>query len=522
VSALVPLPTRATRLSGTPLDLNRGLRFGKVGPSGARPLGRFVADLGEDGLDWLELNTTTGCRLDVEVRDSGPGDDEGYLLRVAGDRIEIDARRPVGLHRALTTLRQLVLVASAEGHRSVEPLEVSDACRYPWRGLSLDVARCFFDIAEVKRVIDLLSFYKLNVLHLHLTDDQGWRIDVPALPALSRVGGSRSEGEHPAGCYTLEDYRDIVEYAAERYVTVVPEIDMPGHCAAAIAAYPELGGPGTDAGPANLLHPDRKGVMEFVASVLGELAAATPGPYLHIGGDEAFGLGGDPYRRFVAAAREIVRSLGKTPVTWQEGAAAPMVAGDVLQHWLAFDPAIEAILATGDATGRPLPEGFAFPMEMVPRLASSVRRSRADLARAVGEGARVVLSPATHTYLDRPYSEGSVLGGQGELADRLGLRVYAPATVEEFFDWDPAAALPFPLEAGAVLGVEAAMWSESLTGPADLEFMLLPRLAGLAERGWSERTDWAGHAARLARHRPAWEARGWAYFASELLPWGDL
>lgn len=519
---LVPLPASMVRLSGSPLSLADGLRLeGGVGASGQGLLDRFAADLAGDGLTWLRLDAADGPRVIVVVREDGAESDEDYRLRVTEGGVQIDAARPVGLHRALTTLRQLLVLAKGD-QRALDPVEVSDHCRYGWRGLSLDVARCFFDVAEVKRVIDLLSFYKLNVLHLHLTDDQGWRIDVPSLPALSRVGGTRSEGEHPAGCYTLEDYRNIVEYAAERFVTVVPEIDMPGHCAAAIAAYPELGGSGTGAGPANLLHPDREGVMEFVASVLGELAGATPGPYLHIGGDEAFGLGGDPYRRFAAGAREIVRSLDMTPVTWQEGAAAPVVAGDVLQHWLAFDPAIEAILENGDAAGGSLPAGFALPIEMVPRLAASVRRSRADLARAVGEGARVVLSPASHTYLDRPYSEGSVLGGQRELADRLGLRVYAPATVEEFFDWDPARALPFSVEAGVVLGVEAAMWSESLTGPEDLEFMLLPRLAGLAERGWSEGTDWAGHAARLARHRPVWEARGWGYFASELLPWGDL
>jgi hexosaminidase len=198
---------------------------------------------------------------------------------------------------------------------------IADGPRYAWRGLSLDVARTFFDVAAVKRVIDLLSLYKFNVLHLHLTDDQGWRIEIPELPRLAEIGGSRALGDRPGGFYSVAQFEDIVAYAAERYVTVVPEVDMPGHCAAALLAYPALASaPGGPAAGANLLNPDDPDVAAFVRTVVGSLAAMAPGTYLHIGGDEAFGMAPDAYDRFLDMSRAAARSVGKIPVMWEDAA----------------------------------------------------------------------------------------------------------------------------------------------------------------------------------------------------------
>lgn len=507
---LIPRPARVTKTGGGVLDASRGVRPGAVDPSIGPLLQRFESDLRADGLGWFDFETDAGPAMDVSVR-TGPGLpdraleeassgrldllDESHALRITHEGIVIDAAQPVGVFRALTTLRQLLQAAHRrEGRPVLEPLEVSDRPRYPWRGLCLDVVRCFVELAEVERIVDLLSYYKLNVLHLHLTDDQGWRLEIPGRERLTRVGGQGALGDHPGGFYTLAQFEELVRYAAARFVTVVPEIDLPGHAGAAIAAYPELapargasgvGRAQTATGPANerlasVVHPDGPGVLDFVRDVLIAVAEATPGPYLHIGGDEVFGLSKEPYRRFVDQARAMARSLGKTPIAWQEAAASNVGEGDIIQHWR--DPA-------------------------------------ADLAPAIERGAKVLLSPTSHLYLDRPYGEASTDPRQDRLRREVGFVAYPRATVEDAFSWDPAGAL----DGGdtAVIGVEAAMWTETIANSDELEFMLLPRLAGVAEKAWSSppAATWDGYKQRLGKHRLIWTARGWNHFCSSLVPW---
>ena len=192
----------------------------------------------------------------------------------------------------------------------------------------LDVARHFFAVEDVLRVIDHLARYKLNHLHLHLTDDQGWRIAVDSWPRLTTVGGATEVGGGPGGHYTKADYRRIVAYAAARHITVVPEIDLPGHTNAALVAYPELAPDkiapppytGTEVG-FSYVDPADERTYDFVADVLGEVAALTPGPWLHIGGDEAFKVHGRGYTGFVERVQRIVADLGKTVVGWHQLAA---------------------------------------------------------------------------------------------------------------------------------------------------------------------------------------------------------
>ena len=269
---------------------------------------RFRLDVHADGItedaaDGSEIPLTLVLRRDAAAGIRPPtgvtpdGADpaaERYELRVESDAILVAAPGPVGIFRGLTTLRQLMAAPPDRG------VAIADGPRYTWRGLSLDVARTFFDVAAVKRVIDMLSLYKFNVLHLHLTDDQGWRIEIPELSRLTEIGGSRALGDRPGGFYSVAQFEDIVAYAAERFVTVVPEVDMPGHCAAALLAYPALASaPGDRGTGANLLNSDDPDVAAFVRTVLGSVATLTPGAYLHIGGDEAFGMSPDAYDRFL-------------------------------------------------------------------------------------------------------------------------------------------------------------------------------------------------------------------------------
>ena len=536
VDMLIPRPRRITAPGGTQIPVHHGFHAPSPDPAVRALLATFGSDLEADGVDDIRLDAPGGLPLDVRLGPLDDGDDapttglsprdepldhERSALSITADGITITAPSREGAYRSLTTLRQIVVGSMLQGRPLVlEEVEILDHPRFGWRGLSLDVVRCFFGVAEIKRVIDMLALYKMNVLHLHLTDDQGWRIEVPTWPLLSEIGGSGASGDRPGGCYTLAEFAEIVDYAGERFVSIVPEIDLPGHTGAAVRAYPELeGAEGGGSGPVGTMDPDAPRVREFVTDVLATVASVSPCPYLHIGGDEAFGVDPEAYTQFLVMARSVVRELGKVPVTWQEGAASSGGEGDVLQYWMAFDPALEEVILAGDVDGVALPDGMAVPVEILTHLADALRTGRQELIAAHGRGARILLSPASHLYLDRPYAEASVDPAQRGLRSHLGLPVYPRATVEDAFTWDPAAALPGVGD--AVAGIECAMWCETVATAPELEFLLLPRLLGVAEHAWSSppRTEWPGFAARVATHRRLWARRSWNSFGSELIPW---
>jgi hexosaminidase len=344
-----------------------------------------------------------------------------------------------------------------------------DRPRYEWRGVMLDVARHFFGVEDVKRFVDVIARYGLNRLHLHLTDDQGWRIQIDTWPRL--VSG----GSH----YSQEEYSVLVAYAESRGIVVVPEIDMPGHVNAALVAYPELAPEGvvpepyagTDVGFSSLAT-EREQTYAFVEDVVREVAALTTGPYLHIGGDETAATPPADYVRFVERTCAIVRAHGKQPIGWEEIARSALAPGTIVQHWK--DPA---------------------------------------LAReAVRQGARVIMSPANRTYLDMKYDDTTELGL--EWAGHVGVR--------DAYEWDPATQVSGLAERD-VLGVEAALWSETLETLRDVEFMAFPRLLCLAEVGWSQRgqRDWPDFRARLAAHGSQLEALGVNFFRSPEIPWSS-
>nr|WP_092382060.1 beta-N-acetylhexosaminidase [Micromonospora phaseoli] len=426
---------------------------------------------------------TGGIALDL-TDDSDLGA-EGYRLDVTADGVRITAGTAAGLFHGVQTLRQL-LPAAVESATPVSKRwilpggSILDRPRYPHRGAMLDVARHFFGVTDVLRVIDHLARYKFNRLHLHLTDDQGWRIAINSWPALAAVGGAGAVGGSPGGHYTQADYRRIVAYAADRHITVIPEIDLPGHTNAALTAYAELAPDGVAPPPYtgtevgfSYVDPASERTYDFIADVLGELATLSPGQWLHIGGDEAFKVPAEVYARFVERVQGIVAGLGKTVVGWHQIAPAAHADGRILQWW-------------GTAGDDPV------------------------TTEAVRRGAKLILSPGNHAYLDMKYDPDTPIGH-----DWAGL-----VDVRRAYDWDPATHLTGVCP-DAVLGVEAPLWTESVTTLAEIEFMLLPRLPAIAELGWSPRSThgWDGFRRRLAGHGPRWTTAGIAFHRSPEVPW---
>ncbi|UBU12631.1 beta-N-acetylhexosaminidase [Nonomuraea gerenzanensis] len=455
-------------------------------------LGQVVAGL-------LEGTAQVGGAAELVLAlDETASEGEEYTLVVTEAGATVSAGSAAGLFRGATTVAQLVTP-----ERTVPCVRVSDGPALAWRGLSLDVARHFFPVEQVKRVVDLLALYKFNVLHLHLSDSQAWRLEIGAWPRLT--GPER---------YTHDDYREIVAYAAERFVTVVPELDMPGHVLAAVRAYPELGGLDEPAHPlVPFLDPRAEVVWRFVADVLGEVAALTPGPYLHLGGDEAFGMPEELYTAFVSRALGLARATGKRVVGWQEvSRSGALTPADLVQCWVGDGDAFDAEAARKTAPPRyhPLIDLAARAFEQAPH----------DVPGAVAAGAAVLASPSRVLYLDRRYAEPSVLPEQNERRERVGFASYRPMTSRQYFAWQPGELVEIPRGA-RLAGVEAAVWCETVGSFDDLAFLLLPRLAGIAEKAWTERaTTWEDYRERVAAHTSWWERLGWGgyYRSAELFP----
>ncbi|MFC9328189.1 beta-N-acetylhexosaminidase [Kitasatospora sp. NPDC057015] len=420
--------------------------------------------------------------LDAPEHDLGA---EGYRLTVTPDAVRLDAARPAGLLHGVQTLRQL-LPPQALSDRPVPGVpwqlpgvEITDRPRYAWRGMMVDVARHFQPLSFLLRTVDLLAFHKLNVLHLHLTDDQGWRMPIEAYPLLTEVGGTRARSmlgragstdydDRPhGGSYTVEELRELVRYAARLGVTVVPEIEMPGHARAALAAYPHLGNvPGrrldvwTDWGVCENVLGVHDEVLEFCRTVLGEVLDVFPSPYIHVGGDECptteWEQSPDARRRaaelglaapkelhgwFLGRIGEYLLSQGRRPLCWAE-----------------------------DSSGTLPPEFTVMPWRDADHGLAAARR-----------GHDVVMAPHRSTYLDYPQSDAPTepLGQAGAIVDLRAVHDNEPAPAH----WEPAAT-------ARVLGTQAQLWSEFVTTAEQADYLAFPRLCALADRAWNPSSDW--------------------------------
>jgi N-acetyl-beta-hexosaminidase len=411
---------------------------------------------------------------------------EGYALEVTADQVTIAAAAPAGLFHGAQTLRELLppsIDSTARQPYGLWPVpagHVLDSPRFAYRGAGLDVARHFFTVAQVERYIDEIARYKIDYLHLHLSDDQGWRIAIDGWPNLTAVGGATEVGGGAGGFYTQAEYRQLVAYAQSRFVTIIPEIDVPGHVTAALASYPQLGCTGKPtsvftgiATGFSSLCAAKPDTSAFVHDVFTQLAAITPGPYIAVGGDEAAATKPADYAAIVGQAATAVRAAGKVPWGWQETTAVPITPPSVAGYW-------------------------------------NIGPTPASVTAAAQAGTKVVMMPANHAYLDQKYTP----------ATTLGLHWAGYVEVRNAYDWDPADYLT-GVSPSSVLGVEADLWTETVASSADIEYMAFPRLPAIAEVGWSPAVthNWAAFQKRLAAQGPRWKAAGIDFYASPQISW---
>lgn len=472
----------------------------------------------------LELITDREAFSDLpEIYGTSPKDtdpaEEQYHLSIREENIRIEALAPEGIYRGVTTLKQLIggNMCHTDEKIYLPALEIKDTPRFAWRGLSLDVSRCFFTVEEVKQVIDMLALYKMNVLHLHLSDNQGWRIEIKKHPNLTKTGSRLPNDGKPEGFYTQEQFKELVHYAAARFVTLVPEVDIPGHTAALFASYPEFRN-AVDikmnfdiAGQALVaLDVDDPAAMQFVEDVITELAAITSGSYIHIGGDETMGLAEDKYLRFINRTRQIIHNNGKKMIGWQETTRTDMTPSDLFQHWIYFDGN-----KTEDA------ESAVLSSEVMKLLGETFMKAGKDLERGISKKARTIVSPSGLVYLDHRYKEPSIDSLQIIEQEKVGQPLYPKKTIRQMYEWDPSTFNPLLNPSANIAGIEGAIWCETIRDFRQLQFMLMPRLAGVAEKGWSkvENTGWDEYKERLSSHHLLWEKMNWYYFKSSLVDW---
>ena len=492
------------------------------------------------GLPLVDGTGRPAVRLAVE-----PGlAPEAYRLTVDGRGVHIAGGGPTGVFWGAQTLRQLLGPEAFRrapvdpGRRWSLPLgEIEDAPRFAWRGMMLDVARHFLPKDDVLRYVDLLAAHKLNVLHLHLTDDQGWRVEIRRYPKLTEKGSWRSRTKFGhrdsplwdprphGGYYTQDDLREIVAYAARRHVTVLPEIELPGHSQAAIAAYPHLGN--TDVVDTRALEVwDTWGIsphalapvedtLRFYEDVLEEVLELFPADaaplsrFVHIGGDECVK---DQWRRSpVAQAR--IAELGLTD---EDGLQFWFVRH--FDRWLAdrgrrligWDEILQG--------GRPNPAGSGEKMTgtgLAPGAAVCSWRGLAGGVAAARAGHDVVMCPYQHVYLDYRQADG----------DDEPMPIGYVRTLEDVYRFEPVPPQLTAAEAEHVLGTQANVWTEVLDSRARVDYQTFPRLTALAEVAWSRlpapaERDMAGFERRMAVHYQRLDALGVDYRPpSGPLPW---
>jgi len=525
-AAVVPVPAAMAAVPGETFVVGPATRI-VVAPDapGTLPVADALASI---------MRPSTGYPLAVSAAAPRPGDiallltdaadlgDEGYRLEVSADGVRLEAARPAGLFYGVQTLRQLLppwieSPSVRPGPWTVAGVRITDSPRYAYRGVMLDIARHFQPPDVVKRLIDQASAYKVNVLHLHVSDDQGFRIAIDGRPELTAIGGQFSINNDPGGFWTQAQYVDVVAYAAAHFMTVIPEVDSPGHTNAIVMSYA-----GPEADPAlpdvnctnrtppqwnltgavgySALCPESANTWAIMTDIVEQLSAMTPGPYYHLGGDEvpASTLASSRYVAFVDQEAQLVKAQDKIVMGWAEISQAnfdrPGSPPAVAQFWNNGNPA-----GSGGDTAR----------------------------RAVQKGLKVVMSPANHTYLDMQQFVGSPLGLSW--AGRLD--------VSHFYNWsgtssDPASYIPARTTGGVtlpavtdadILGVEAPMWSETLRTLDDIEFQAFPRLPATAEIGWSPNVhpdrNLASFVSRLATHGVRWQLQGQNFYPSPQVPW---
>jgi hexosaminidase len=506
-TSLIPLPAQLDQADGSfQVDEKTPIVVADHDAS-TRHTADYLADL-IGHTRGLHLHVTQGVATATAIvlqRDphAPVANSEGYSLDVTPQGIRITARDDAGLFHGAITLWQLLTPDAQQGTVVVPALHIRDQPRFVWRGLMLDSVRHFQSVAEVEKLLDQMAQHKLNVFHWHLTDDQGWRIEIKRYPELTRIGAWRTppdaghEGEPKTygGFYTQDQIRQIVAYADARYITVVPEIDMPGHAQAAVAAYPQIGVTGkrpsvsVNWGVNPYLYNVDDATFGFVDNVLDEVMAMFPSRYIHVGGDEA-----------------VKDQWQASPTVQAKLRALGVKDEDALQGW--FIGRVGKYLATH---GRRLVGWDEILDGGVPADATVMSwRGGQGAIKAAQQGHDVVLSPAPGLYFDQLQSDRpDEIAGRAPVQDLASVYAFEPVPKE--LD---------ALQAKHVLGAQANVWTEHMPTMAHVEHAVFPRLDALSEVDWSaaKSRDWHGFLGRLPAQFARYRAQGIGYADSAFAP----
>ncbi len=450
---------------------------------------------------------------------------EGYVLEASPPSVILTATTPHGLFDAAQTVRQLLppwIESSAPepGPWTIPSVRMVDYPRYAYRGVMLDIARHYQTPSAVMRLIDQASAYKVNTLHLHVSDDQGFRIVINGFPNLTAIGGQGSVGTggrtmDPGGFWTQADYRNVVAYAAAHFMTVVPEVDSPGHNNAIIMSeYSDTTNPLLNGHPQDIncgannppmwnftgdvgysaMCPESQNTWTIYTAIVDQLAAMSTSRYYHLGGDEVPPslLSQARYASFINTEAPIVHAQGKTVMGWAEiaGAGTSPEPGSVAEYW---NPA------------------------------SGSDPDTITAHEAVGKGMKIVMAPASHTYLDQKY----VAGPAGTIPPTLGLSwaCNKGCDVDQFYNWDPGSYVTGVGDQNGI-GVEGAMWGETVVNLSNIDYMVFPRLIALAEVGWSPKVErtatspaYEDFLTRLATQGARLTLAGTNFYPTPEVPW---
>ncbi len=510
--SLLPQPARLAPAGHGAVVVGNGDRIGieAPDPAGLEAMARRFA---------ARVKTLRGLRLEVDPAGRDPRimlrldpdadieSDAGYRIHIGDGHIRATARTPRGLFYASVSIGQLLTPDAGRGEVAVAAGDIADHPRYRWRGFMLDSVRHFQSVDDIKKIIDWMALHKLDVLHWHLTDDQGWRLEIKRYPALVDTASCRpavgpdaaltgSPDKPYCGFYTQDQVRELVRYAADRFITIVPEIEMPGHAQAALHAYPELGASGrrppvsTKWGITPWLYAPDEQSLHFLENVLDEVMALFPSRHIHIGGDEAYKAQWEAS----PAVRARLKALGLKDM-------------DALQGWMvdrigAYLAAHDRILIGWDEilSGGELP-------------ASAVVMSWHGVDGAVNaaeKGHDTVLSPSPMLYLDHVQSDAHDEPPGRPLVESL----------QDIYTFNPSPAGLTPSQAGHILGLQANLWAEYMPTFARAQHAVFPRMAAWAEVAWSPAPaiDWKGFLKRMPAQVARYQALGIAYADSAWAP----
>ena len=478
---LIPLPKLIT-ISNNQTTLNN--QWGIKHNHGHKDLDGLSAQLKESlkADHDLALDGVTDQMISLNIiGDKSELGHEGYQLEISNDGISIQGSTPNGIFYGIQTLLQLLDSGElSENGATLNQLKITDEPRFKWRGMHLDVGRYFFDVTFIKRYIDYLALHKMNIFHWHLTEDQGWRVEIESYPKLTEISAFRDEslighyrnkprqydGKKYGGYYTKAEMAEVVAYAQKQYITVVPEIEMPGHTRAVLAAYPELsctGGPHTVAKlwgvHKEVFCAGKESTFEFLETVLTEVAEIFPGPYIHIGGDEcpkenwkehdldqqriaAEGLHDEHELQsyFIKRIEGILNGLGKRLIGWDEILEGGLAPGAIVQSWRGMDGGIAAANA----------------------------------------GHEVIMSPTSHAYFDYYQSEDK---------ENEPLAIGGFLSLEKVYGFEPVPYNIDPDKQKYILGGQGNVWTEYISTPEKVEYMAMPRMSAMAEVLWSQAKD---------------------------------